>query len=342
MHGAGRLLLLAVIALVHVGGIWWLALGRERAEDAMAEAPEPLPPEAPPLSDVPAETADVPGDEGGQPTTDATADIQLPSTPAGASDNAPLPPPGTPLASVLEELEARADRGDKAAACRLALEGEICLRNRDAGQSAAFFERNAAREPAVDDAIVQFIADIEAEGEAAAALCAGVPGTWADTSAWRHMLSAAQTDSRLATRFAVSPPLDWSMEDLQGDAWAAYRATAPGLLERAAAAGDLRAIYFLQRLLNGERVANFPPDAIAPDPARALMYAMALLDHVDAAEAARLQAQIDAGHAAFDDSAWRRLQSDAATLAARFKDQPPIDNANGVLGEPDPQMCAAQ
>ncbi|MBB5207836.1 hypothetical protein [Chiayiivirga flava] len=335
MRGLGKALLLALVAGAHLAGGWWLVQQRARVPP-VADVPAPLPPapvpERPAAPDIAPDRAALP------PRPDSMAASGEPPPADAPADNA-LPPPGTPLASMLPELEARARRGDTRAACRLALEAETCLHARDAREAAEFFETSAARDASSEDGAVAMIALLEEQAEYAEPVCAGLPDGWADANAWQYMLAAAQGDMRLATRFAVNPPLDWSIEDLQPEAWAAYREAAPALLQRAAAQGDLRAVYFLQRIHSGLPLPHLAGEAIMPDPELAVLYALALLAHTDPGTAATLQAQIDAARGAFDAAQWRDLQTRAAALAQRFAGQAPIDNEAGVLGPPDAGMC---
>ncbi len=86
--------------LLAVAGIWWL---RSERPSAIGEAPADIASNASPAN------AAMP------------AQGDAPATPA-ANSPAPLPPQDAPLAQIIGPLQQRADRGDRKAACRLAME----------------------------------------------------------------------------------------------------------------------------------------------------------------------------------------------------------------------------
>lgn len=336
MDRVGRLLLVVAIALAHGAGIWWLMQVRERATEEVAIAatePLPEPPSPPAASDGVGTDAAARPQRSAESSSPASSPQPLPTV------TEPLPPAGTPLAQMLPALEARAARGDAAAACRLAVEGKRCLTDNSARLAIEALEILAAARAAPEVSAVDSIARIEENAARSASVCAGVPSGWAEDNTWRHMHAAAGQNRSLATHYAIAPPLLQALTDLQVDAWAQYHADAPRLLREAAQAGDPRAMFFLQRAYNGEQLPHLA-DRIAPDPAQALVYAMVLLRFADAQTAATLQQQIEAGHIAFDEPAWRALQAQAdAITREQFTAQAPIDFSADPLGDMDPQMC---
>lgn len=71
--------------------------------------------------------------------------------PLSDSPLAPLPPLDTPLADSFDELVARADRGDPQAACRLALELQVCDHDLS---GLKFFADNAPRHASIDPGLI--------------------------------------------------------------------------------------------------------------------------------------------------------------------------------------------
>lgn len=337
MGRLGRLLLVVAIALAHGAVGWWLMQGRERPAEDEVVAPPP-PPLAP---DTATEPSVDPPPAPSEPVADAPP-TRADATPARPTVP-PLPPIDTPLAQMLPELEARAARGDTAASCRLAVEGERCLHHNFSEFAVEMLETHAAAARTAPDAfLVDSIARLEDDAARSSRMCAGVPTGWAEDNTWRHKRAAAAAYPGMAVQYALSPSLLSGLKDVQEDAWAQYRADAPGLLRNAAQAGDLRALFILQRAYNGEPPPHLS-EAIAIDAAQALVYAMVLLPFAaDAETAAVLQQQIEAGHMAFDDAAWSALQTQADAITKRhFSRQAPIDFSTRALKPFDPQMCEA-
>ena len=339
----GRLLVLAAVTAAHLGGAWWLM--RENVA-----SPEPPPPqellsqhdeaEPPPAEPDATDTEPSPSTQASPaaPPSEPMPSDTPPDPPVAATR--PLPPRDAPLAQVRDQLEARARAGDRRAACRLALDSAMCQQHAADPEGAAFFERNAARETHTDDATIDFIARLQRSDEHAAAVCNGLAPEWAAEHAWRHMMDAAQHDARLAARFAAFPPLDDALADAQPEAWASYRATAPGLLLRAAEEGDPSALWLLQRIYSGQTMPHGIGDAIAPDARLALVYALVLQRFTDARTRDGLQAQIDAERGALAPDAWRAIEAEAAALhARRFATQAPVDFSAGAFEDQDSDIC---
>jgi hypothetical protein len=125
------------------------------------------------------------------------------------SADQPLPPHDTPLTEVIDELESRALRGDRPAACRLAMDGYFCRNNPLDSDSVAFFEQAIASRGRTTAADVAWIERLEAMHRRAVRLCSGLPEGWVRDHSWRYLLQGAQLgDDFLAAMYVIAPPLD--------------------------------------------------------------------------------------------------------------------------------------
>lgn len=263
------------------------------------------------------------------------------AAPAGtAAAVAPLPPLDAPLRDILPALEQRARAGDSAAACRLALDIELCRQRPQFGQAIPFFEDAVARADTTSDDDVAFIARIEAIHRRAERVCAGLDAAWIDDRGWRYMLQAAQRDPRIAARYATAPPLDAGRFLEQPEAWQAYAAHAAHLLRWAGEQGDPRAWYFLQQAYMGRSTLRGLPNAIAAEPARAAMMALVLREFSDASTRRDLDEGLAALRESLGEARWSAIEAEAdAQRSRRFAAQAPIDFASGVYGDQDARIC---
>lgn len=286
---------------------------------------KPAPPAAP------AATAPAPG---------AEAPTEFAPPPRSVPDG-PLPALDRPLTQVVGDLDARSRRGERAASCRMALDADLC-RRRDEYRDAVPFLENiaAARDDASGD--IRFIARVENIGSRADAICAGLGEDWGEREAWRYMLRAAlQGDTRMAVRFATDPPMDRGRMLEHPDAWQAYARYAPGLLLAAGERGDPAALYFLQQAYAGRPVLAGMREAIAPDPRKAAIYALALRGISDAATRTDLDGQLDALRKRFDAARWGEIEAEAQALSAKgLSARGPIDFDSGAFADVQPQDCA--
>lgn len=256
----------------------------------------------------------------------------------------PLPPADTPLVQILPELEARARRGDRAAACRLALDGAYCREHRLDSDSVAFFEDAIARRSRTTAADLAWIARLEAAHQRALRLCSGLPPRWAEDNTWRWMLQAAQAgDALLAARFAAFPPLDDEDFLERPEPWQQYRQHAVPLLQSAAARGEVLAIWRLQRLHGAGQRLRGMPNAIERDPRQAAVYAVALQAATRGASLREFERAARAARARFSADDWAAIEQEGRALAQRhFAGMSPRDFQEGVFGEVDARHCQAE
>jgi hypothetical protein len=264
-----------------------------------------------------------------------------PSSTDTIAADAPLPPHDTPLAQILPELEARARRGDRRAACRLALDGNFCRANPVGVDAISFFEQGIARQSRTTQADIDWIAHLEAQHQRAQTMCRDLPPQWTNEGVWRWMLQAAQSgDTRLAAFFAASPPL--SQDDFleRPEPWQLYRQHAPRLLLDAAERGQVEALWVLQRVLRGAQSLRGMPNAIPEDDRRAAMYMLALQPVSLGAALAELREQAELMRGQFDDAAWGEIEREAAEFSRRhFTDVAPRDFQRGVFRDLDSGHC---
>jgi hypothetical protein len=264
--------------------------------------------------------------------------------PAGsdASDTAtPLPPYDTPLAQVLEELETRARRGDRRAACRLALDGNFCRTHRPDVETLDYFERSIASKPRVSEADIAFLAEIEARQQRSRRMCPGLPEGWAEENSWRWMLQAAQAgDTRLAAYYAASPPMRRGYFLERPEPWQQYRLQAPRLLLAAAQRGEVEAIWLLQRLHRRGQFLEGMPNAIPQDYRRAVIYMLALQPIAQGESLEELRDQSEVLRGEFDSATWATIQHEAAEFSRRhFSGIVPRDFQAGVFRDLDARHC---
>ncbi len=274
---------------------------------------------------------------GPAPRAPGAAPAPLPALRATA---APLPPLDAALIDVLPALETRARAGDKAAACRLALDVELCRQQPQLGAAIPFFEQAAAREATTRDDDVDFLARIDSLHQRAEAVCAGLDVAWIEDRGWRYLLQAAQGDARLATRYAASPPMSMTNFLEQPEAWQAYAAHAAHLLRWAGEQGDPRAWYYLQRAYMGRSTLRGMPSAIPADPARAALMALVLREFSDASTQRALDADLATLRETLGEARWSAIEAEADAQRSRhFAAQPPIDFDGGVFGDQDARIC---
>lgn len=158
-------------------------------------APEPVE-DARPAASTPAAAAQDDRMDAGDAVRGPAARGAL-RTGANGAPLAPLPPPGAPLAGVMDDLERRARSGDARAACRLAAEIGRCagVARREAMVAASRFTPPAPGvgpdDPAQVDRFVDLAARQQVDLERDQALCAGVSSErLRDAAPW--MLVAAR------------------------------------------------------------------------------------------------------------------------------------------------------
>ncbi len=161
-----------------------------------------------------------------------------------------------------------ASQGNGLAGCRLAAQLQLCRNmpaaERDIESTKALLAEMAADHPRRRDVETKLSKSAEVIGPHLK-YCAGVPAEEFD-NVWQYQLAAAQTGNIAAmTSFVVSPPLDVRNVMADMEKWTAYKQLAPGFLERAAAAGNLRAIEWLRAQMVGGWTFNggalMPPNA---------------------------------------------------------------------------------
>ena len=332
MSGARRARLLAGLAGLAIGafGTGYLLRGEAGGTPAKASAPDVRP-----RTTTPADTPVIARSASAMASANAT------SSTAAASPDVPLPPHDTPLAGVLDELESRARRGDRKAACRLAMDGNFCRLNPLDQDSVAFFERAIARRPRTTPSDVAWIERLERVQQRAVRVCTGLPASWAQANAWRYTLQGAQAgDDLLAAQYAIAPPLDHDDFLENPEPWQHYRANAAPLLLRAAADGQIHAIWQLQRIYAGSHHLRGMPRAIAPDPRLAAVYAVALVPATAGDSRREFERAIAEARVRFADQEWQAIEREGMALASEhFADREPFDFQTGVFGNEDSRSC---
>lgn len=259
------------------------------------------------------------------------------------SADQPLPPHDTPLTEVIDELESRALRGDRPAACRLAMDGYFCRNNPLDSDSVAFFEQAIASRGRTTAADVAWIERLEAMHRRAVRLCSGLPEGWVRDHSWRYLLQGAQLgDDFLAAMYVIAPPLDRNDFLENPEPWSQYQQHAATLLRRAAEHGELRAIWQLQRIHSGRGALIGMPHAIVPNRRLAAVYAVALRQATTGDSLREFDTYARRHQSDFDAEAWRAIEREGAVLAqGHFSGLAPLDLQRGVFGEVDSRRCEA-
>lgn len=172
--------------------------------------------------------------------------------------SAPLPPIGTPLADIIEELDARADAGDAAAACRIAAELSICdgILGTPVEEVERAIAANLARR------INAALRELEELDEIARSLelqqrtaeqCSHVPGDWFLRRPYIELRAAQLGDLDAASRFVHGDGMSAGQLLRDPSLAALYRANAWQLFLQLYEAGDLRAVLLWSGGANDER-----------------------------------------------------------------------------------------
>lgn len=152
--------------------------------------------------------------------------------------------------------------------------------------------------------------------------------------------AALDGDDLLATRFALSPPLDGDSFLERPEPWRLYQQHAAALLERAAAYGERHAVWALYRILDGQQHLRGMPRAIAPDARRAAVLAVALLQTAEGESRREFERAVAQARAARPAEEWPRIEGEGRDLAARhFAALPPHDFQRGVFDDVDASHC---
>ena len=324
----------AVLAAVALGLAFFA--GRETQDDAARSA-------AVAGQDAAPDTADEAAERRGPPS--ASAPAYSSNSPAPIPDEAtselPLPPHDTPLNDARDELEDRARRGDRKAACRLAMDANFCRANPAGSDPVAFFESSIAEEPITSDADIAFVARIEQIQNRARRICPDLPPGWAEDASWRWMLRAARAgDDFLAAQFVISAPMSDRDFLERPEPWQHYRDHAATFIQSAAARGQVEAIWYLQRLHRGATQLRGMPNAIERDPRLAAVYAVALRSATRGASLREFEQFLTRARDEYDVESWAAIEAEGAALAQRhFVDVAPRDFQAGVYGDIDSRRC---
>ena len=186
-----------------------------------------------------------------------------PSRPVPSPGVVALPPVNTPVAQLLEPLQAAAARGDSPAACRLAMEIIRCRRWRLKVESIETMKREQPDlAPEWRQRAENRMREIERETDRERPVCEGVPVS--TPAPWRLLLEAARrghVPSML--RFTEDEVIRHNRPEWDFEALAAYREHAYAFLLRAAESGEPAAVARLSMEMNmpgvGTRAIPFDP-----------------------------------------------------------------------------------
>lgn len=265
---AKRWLIIGLAVVAAAGGIGWLAQDRTGVSaPAVVAGPSPAAHGAGGSVDG----DDIPGPREGTHTEDERPNDNGPSR-----DRSPLPPIDTPVAAILDELEARARAGDVRAACRLASELSRCgsVDKRLAmqvRQTESLAEQPSVRTDQQVDSIARFDLALELDQQA----CAGV--TKARTrEALRWLLVAAR--GRHAPSMTAFLAGGWFLEPASihhVEVFAAYAREAESMAIALVEMGDPTVLRLLGMAYAEDHAYGLPHlyEVVTPDPvtARAML-----------------------------------------------------------------------
>lgn len=257
---------IAAIVVAAVTGGWWLGRGTATSRGSVI-----------------AESADA---DSGNSNTNALSNVSKHSAAhvqVNTSTNTTralklLPPPGTPLKQIFDELKARADAGDVQAASRLYHDLSICSGARAAIRSNTLRAENilGARNKTNPVGVQQEQLDIAQRlvkgSEILKALCVDVSSNMMGTLA-AVSLEAAQLGDSAARDCYVHRGPSMSPGSLVSDPSSVetYREQAPALVDSAMAAGDWKMVDMLQYAY-GPSGTNLISGLVGPDPVQHYRY----------------------------------------------------------------------
>lgn len=310
-----------ISAVIVVGGLAWIAVETLDITDSTEQGDDRVGKVA---VSRPANRMDVPDlDMGGSRPLAAKPALET-----------PLPDVDAPLLLVVEELEARAQRGDRKAACRLANDASLCsgfVPNHDAVRS--LMDQYAAQEQ-VSEAQIRLIEQAEILARRSSVVCADLPQGWAEDRAWRYMVRAAELgDADMALRFVLQPPLDRRFFLEQREAWDTYATMAPRLLKDLARRGDPRAVFHLQRAHAGRSPLIGMPSVIQVGSLDAAIYALALYPMASPDLQQEYDAEIKAYRRYYSESEWRDVVARSQEIPLKPGMALPLSNRGNQLAE---------
>jgi hypothetical protein len=313
MRRAPLLIAVIVLAAALLGAGWWL--GRR---ETSAAVPLPAAGGAQAETDTDAVQGALPAAAAATASTETKAAEAVSLPGAAALAAAPLPPAGSKVAEIYEELMTRARQGDSRAACRLAADLQRC---RWAPTGATLRDRRTEdwetriaeiRDEAQRERMIRMMATIEARQEEAVQMCEGLTRDQVD-QAFALQMQAAAARPELRVHAALAPALDRMFPAGELDRWQQYRQTAQPWLEQAAAAGDLAAIIALARVHGDDRRPGPPvPPYRDLDDARFVTYATLLERY--GMQIAPVARAAEAARGRLDAAAVRRAEAQADAL----------------------------
>jgi hypothetical protein len=305
-------------------------------------------------------TAQPPSEGAVPPAGDASAaraaGQAVPSTALGTGA-APLPPPDTPLAAMLDELEERARAGEARAACRLASELSRCAMLQRRREFRAMVDPSGggpARGSRFEEWRIDATARLELQIERDEAVCAGIDRAQSRQSIqWLHRAASAGHVPSMAS-FATGAWMVYEPGFVhQPELVAAYARDAAAMATRAVEAGDTRLLLPLGLAYAGRSGMAAPlGELVEPDPAKARAL-LALAAETPAAEGGRrgqrranvgerVMAELDA---TLDPAQRAAAEAEAARLRAAWPakrapiDAPPFDPLGPTEGLLQPADC---
>ena len=257
-----------------------------------------------------------------------------------------LPPPDTVIIDYFDELAERARNGDEQAGCRLALDLQLCAMQpifQESINSSVEFATELAPGSSEENRTISNATYFSMLGDRASTVCEGLTPVQISSS-WQYMLAAAQQGSRTAaTRFAGFPPMMSNVNNfvMDAEAWAAYRDSAPGLLEFAAQQGDPRAMFLLHGLLLGRNpLIGFPDNFFERDLIRATAYALALMPIADGSTRHGFEQRLEEAREQLSEAEMLQAQQMAEQVrATNSHPEQVIHFASGVFNRLEPEDC---
>lgn len=254
-----------------------------------------------------------------------------------------LPPPGTPVAAVYDQLKDRASRGDVDANCRLGTELARCASLRAAESQIELLVKEAAFVSKGSPEETRRLAEIEslqAQVQPIKYLCDGLSAEVFAKPPWEYIyFAAARGDVPSILAFTVYPPMDSEHFTADIEAWKVFHTEAGRLLELAAMKGSPTAMFQLAWAYANYPVAGGSP--IVPlDPVKAIAFALLARPYADEGSIDTINNLISSMKSSIGETGFISAQELATKLRAKIGEVGDFSDGDFVNSSiPAPSAC---
>ena len=286
----------------------------------------------------------MPISQAGPPVLAGSSSTTASREPRDAPAHVVLPPPGTPLAVVFDELAEAADAGHTPSACRLAWDLARCAHlPAMASLPQMLLDRAAeadggSRDEAAGIARLARVEDLVGQDQA---VCAGLSTERREEAPHRMYQAAKLGHAPSMARFALWPPFGESLTFDDADLALAHRRHAMDFLRKSAARGEPTGLWGLFITCHSGEIRTLHGTVeVGQDPVCALATASALRRFADPATLAEADEAIRETSLALDASDRASAHAMARRYDAIYRDQPQYDFAGGAFRNHLDDPCA--